>query len=157
MIHSVIIGCDHGGFAVKGDLIERLRAKGLTVTDLGTDSPAIVPYPRYARAVAEAVASGRADRGILICSTGIGMAIAANKFPGIRAALCTSTYMAKMTRRHNDANVLCLGGKITGVFELLDILDAWLENDYEGGRHAVSLDLIRDIEAQTRRADAPGK
>jgi len=90
---------------------------------------------------------GDATRGILVCSTGIGMSIIANKYAGIRAALCTSTYMGRITRAHNDSNVLCLGGKITGVFEALDILDAWLNTAYEGGRHDISLGLIRQAEA----------
>lgn len=95
----------------------------------------------------QAVLSLEADRGILICSTGIGMSIFANKYAGIRASLCTSTYMGKMTRAHNDSNVLCLGGKITGVYEACDILEAWLKTPYEGGRHDISLDLIRRAEA----------
>jgi ribose 5-phosphate isomerase B len=94
------------------------------------------------------VARGEADRGILICSTGIGMSIAANKVKGVRAALCTDTYMAKMTRRHNDSNVLCLGGKITGIFEIIDIVDTWLAEDYEGGRHAISLGVIGEQEGE---------
>lgn len=142
----IILGNDHGGVEVKTAILKHLTENGHAVTNIGADTSEIVRYPHYARKVAQAVANGEFDRGILICSTGIGMSIAANKFPGIRAALCTSTYMAKMTRRHNNSNVLCLGGKITGILEILDILDAWLANDYEAGRHAISLGLIEDIE-----------
>jgi len=145
---KIMIGCDHGGYAVKGPIVERLTALGHAVADVGCDSEAIVRYPHYARKVAGAVARGEVDRGILICSTGIGMSIAANKVRGVRAALVTTTYTAKMTRRHNDANVLCLGGKVTGLFELLDIVDTWLAHDYDGGRHAISLGLIADWEDQ---------
>ncbi len=145
---KIIIGNDHGGYLAKVDIVKHLRSKGIEVTDVGSDSEEIVRYPLFARQVASAVAAGRCDRGILICSTGIGMSIVANKIKGIRAALCTSSYMAKMTARHNDSNVLCLGGKITGIFELLDIVDAWLENKYEAGRHEISLGLIRDMEEE---------
>ena len=119
----IYIGSDHGGYELKQILMERLKEMGVACVDVGSDSTDIVRYPYYAANVAEAVADGRADRGILICSTGIGMSIMANRFRGIRASLCTDTYMAKMTRRHNDSNVLCLGGKITGEFEAVDILE----------------------------------
>jgi ribose 5-phosphate isomerase B len=148
---KIVVGNDHGGFAAKLEIVKHLQLKCLEVRNIGSDSEDIVRYPLYARQVAQAVASGEFDCGILICSTGIGMSIAANKFKGIRAALCTSAYMAKMTRRHNDSNVLCLGGKITGVLELLDIVDAWLENQYEGGRHAISLSLISELEDELMR------
>jgi ribose 5-phosphate isomerase B len=151
MVKTIIIGCDHGGYLAKLDIVKHLRDKGIAVTDIGCESTEIVRYPHYARQVAEAVAGGQNERGILLCSTGIGMSVAANKVKGIRAALCTSTYMAKMTRRHNDSNVLCLGGKITGIFELLDMVDAWLENEYEGGRHEISLGLIRDLEKDLKQ------
>lgn len=142
MDNRIVIGNDHGGFAAKCELVKHLSEKGWSVKNLGCDSEDIVRYPHYARAVAGAVARGEFVRGILICSTGIGMSIAANKIKGVRAALCTSHYMARMTRQHNDANVLCLGGKITGTFELLDIVDTWLENDFIGDRHAISLGII---------------
>jgi len=105
-----------------------------------------VRYPLFAAHVADAVSKGIAKRGILICSTGIGMSIIANKYKNVRASLCTTTYMGKITRAHNDSNILCLGGKITGVFEALDILEAWLTTEYEGGRHDISLGLIKDAE-----------
>ena len=113
---------------------------------MGADSTEITRYPYYAAKVAGAVSTGKAERGILICSTGIGMSIIANRFKRVRASLCTSTYMGKMTRAHNNSNILCLGGKITGVFEALDILEAWLTTEYEGGRHDISLGLIHEAE-----------
>lgn len=146
MTPRIIIGNDHGGFDAKVELLKHLATRGIEAVNIGADSADIVRYPHYARKVAASVASGEFQRGILICSTGIGMSIAANKVKGIRAALCTSHYMARMTRQHNDSNVLCLGGKITGIFEILDIVDAWLENDYAGGRHDISLGLLRGLE-----------
>ncbi len=142
----VYIGNDHGGYGMKQVLAEHLKERNIEVVDVGTDSTEIVRYPYYAAQVAEAVSEGKADRGVLVCSTGIGMSIIANKFKGVRASLCTDTYMAKMTRRHNNSNLLCLGGKITGEFEALDILDTWLDETYEGGRHDISLGLIAEAE-----------
>lgn len=150
---TIWLGSDHGGYELKKQIVEHLRQKGIAVHDVGSDSEDIVRYPYYAAEVAGAVSRGKAKRGILICSTGIGMSIIANKFRGVRAALCTSTYMARMTRAHNDSNVLCLGGKITGVFEALDILDTWLATEYEGGRHDISLGLIAEAEQATIAAD----
>jgi ribose 5-phosphate isomerase B len=143
---EIWIGNDHGGYELKFAVVEHLRSRGIEVCNVGSDSAEIVRYPYYAALVAEAILRGEARRGILICSTGIGMSIIANKYAGIRASLCTSTYMARMTRAHNDSNVLCLGGKITGVLEALDIVDAWLTTPYEGGRHDISLALIREAE-----------
>jgi ribose 5-phosphate isomerase B len=142
------IGNDHGGYDLKLQILDYLKTKEIPYHDVGTDSTAIVRYPYFAAQVAGAVSRGEAERGILICSTGIGMSIIANKFKGVRASLCTSTYMGKMTRAHNNSNLLCLGGKITGVFEALDILEVWLNTDYEGGRHDISLGLIEEAEAQ---------
>ena len=144
---TIWIGNDHGGYELKLRIVEHLRAKGFSVHDIGSDSADIVRYPYYAARVAGAISRGEAKRGILICSTGIGMSIVANKFKGVRAALCTTTYMARMTRAHNDANVLCLGGKTTGEYEALDMLDAWLTTEYQGGRHDISLGLIAEAEA----------
>lgn len=140
------IGCDHGGFELKQHVLRFLESRSLGYHDVGCHSTEIVRYPYFAALVAEAVVRGEAPRGILICSTGIGMSIVANRYRGVRASLCTSTYMGKMTRAHNDSNVLCLGGRITGSFEALDILEAWLVTPYEGGRHDISLGLIRDAE-----------
>jgi ribose 5-phosphate isomerase B len=140
------IGNDHGGYELKLQILASLQEKRIPFVNVGSDSAEIVRYPHYAAQVARAVSRGEAKRGILICSTGIGMSIAANKFKRVRASLCTSTYMGKMTRAHNDSNILCLGGKITGVFEALDILEMWLSTLFEGGRHSISLGLIEDIE-----------
>jgi len=142
----VWIGNDHGGYDLKRQIVDYLRERSIPVHDVGCHSTEIVRYPYYAALVAEAILRGEAKRGILICSTGVGMSIIANKYRGIRASLCTSTYMGRMTRAHNDSNVLCLGGKITGVFEALDILETWLATPYEGGRHDISLGLIREAE-----------
>jgi len=143
---TIWIGNDHGGFELKQHILKYLEEKGIPYKDVGSNSTEIVRYPYYASIVAGAVSRGEASRGILICSTGIGMSIIANKYKGVRASLCTSTYMGKMTRAHNDSNILCLGGKITGVFEALDILEAWLNTEYQGGRHDISLGLIKEAE-----------
>ena len=143
---TVWIGNDHGGYELKLQILAHLSENGISVHNVGSDSTEIVRYPYYAAEVAGAVSRGEVRRGILICSTGIGMSVIANKFRHVRAALCATTYMAKMTRRHNDANVLCLGGKTTGLFEALDMLDAWLTAEYEGGRHDISLGLIAEAE-----------
>ena len=144
---EIWIACDHGGFELKQHVLRFLETRSQGYHDVGCHSTEIVRYPYFAARVAEAVVRGEAPRGILICSTGIGMSIIANRYRGVRASLCTSTYMGKMTRAHNDSNVLCLGGRITGSFEALDILEAWLDTPYEGGRHDISLGLIRDAEA----------
>jgi ribose 5-phosphate isomerase B len=143
---TIWIGNDHGGYALKLRIIEYLKDKGYLVNDVGCDSTEIVRYPYFAAKVAGAVSRGEAARGILICSTGIGMSIIANKYKRVRASLCATTYLAKMTRAHNDSNILCLGGKTTGEFEALDILETWLITDYLGGRHDISLGLIADAE-----------
>jgi ribose 5-phosphate isomerase B len=150
---AIWIGNDHGGYTLKTRIVEFLQERGIAVVDVGCDSETIVRYPYYAAKVAGAVARGEAERGILICSTGIGMSIVANKFKGVRASVCTSHYMGQMTRAHNQSNILCLGGKITGEFEALHILEAWLESEYEGGRHDISLGLIADAEHATLRDD----
>ncbi len=144
---AVWIGNDHGGYELKLQILEHLRAKGIAAHNVGADSAEISRYPRYAAQVAQAVSAGACRRGILICSTGIGMSIVANRFSGVRASLCTSTYMGKMTRAHNDSNILCLGGKITGSLEALDIADAWLNTPFEGGRHMISLSMLARADA----------
>jgi ribose 5-phosphate isomerase B len=143
---EIWIGNDHGGYELKCKLLEYLNSKNLAYNDLGSNSAEIVRYPHLAAKVAGAISSGVSERGILICSTGIGMSIIANKFKGVRASVCTSTYMGKMTRAHNDSNILCLGGKITGPLEAIDILEAWLYTEYTGGRHCISLGLIEEAE-----------
>jgi ribose 5-phosphate isomerase B len=145
--NEIWIGNDHGGYELKMKMMEYLQKQGIACKDIGCDSEEIVRYPYFAAIVAGAVSKGIINRGILICSTGIGMSIIANKFKGVRASLCTSTYMGKMTRAHNNSNILCLGGKITGVNEALDILNAWLTTEFEGGRHSISLGLIEEAES----------
>jgi ribose 5-phosphate isomerase B len=151
-VQTIWIANDHGGYALKLCIVEHLKELGYAVHDLGCHSTTIVRYPYYAARVAYAVSMGKAKRGILICSTGIGMSVVANRFRGVRASLCTSTFMGKMTRAHNDSNILCLGGKITGDFEAIDILDAWLTTDYMGGRHDISLGLISEGDAALARS-----
>lgn len=143
---TILIANDHGGFLLKQKIILRLREMNIPYEDLGCFSEDIVRYPYYAAKVAKAVSEGVVDRGILICSTGIGMSIAANKYKGVRASLCTSVTEAILTRAHNDSNILCLGGRVIGDFVAIDILDAWLKTEYIGGRHDISLGIIRDIE-----------
>jgi len=143
---TIIIGNDHGGYDLKVALVNYLREKGYQVEDIGSHSKEIVRYPYYASIVANAVSSGKAWRGMLVCSTGIGMCIIANKYKGIRAALCYSSYQGKMTSAHNNSNVLCLGGRCIGDFEAMAIVDNWLNTEYEGGRHNISLGLIEQAE-----------
>ncbi len=151
---TIWIGNDHGGTDLKLRILAHLHTRGIATKDVGSDSANIVRYPIFAAKVAGAVSSGEAQRGILICSTGIGMSIIANKYKGVRASLCTSVYMGAVTRAHNDSNLLCLGGKITPAEDALAILDAWLDTPFEGGRHCISLEFIQDAEAiLTNRAE----
>jgi len=143
---ALFIGNDHGGYALKVALVKYLTEKGYAVNDVGCHSEAIVRYPFYAAEVTKSVLATDNARGILLCSTGIGMSIIANKFKGIRAALCYSSYQARMTSAHNNSNILCLGGRCVGVFEAQDMLDNWLETPYEGGRHDISLGLVQEAE-----------
>ena len=126
----IAIGSDHGGFELKQAIMAHLDARGLEYKDFGTYSTASCDYPEYGRAVAKAVASGEYERGILICVTGIGISIAANKVPGIRAALCTDCFMAEATRQHNDANILALGGRVVGEGLALKIVDTFLDTPF---------------------------
>ena len=142
----IALGSDHGGYLYKEELKKHLDAKGIEYVDFGTDSTASCDYPVYAEKVCRAIQSGECEKGILICGTGIGMSICANKFKGIRAALVNSTYLARMTRRHNDANILCMGGKTVGEWEAIDILETFLNTEYDGMFHDGSLDLIRAAE-----------
>ena len=132
----IAIGCDHGGYELKQKILAHLRQRGLEYRDFGCDSTASVDYPVYGKAVAHAVASGECEKGIVICSTGIGISIAANKVKGIRCAHCTDSLSAEMTRRHNDANVLALGAGITGPNLAKRIVEVFLNTEFEGGRHA---------------------
>lgn len=133
---TVAVGADHAGVALKNKLKEELVHKGYSVLDLGTETEDSVDYPDYAQAVAEAVAQGRAARGLLVCGTGIGMSIAANRHPGIRAAVVRCGEETTLARAHNDANVLCLGARITTEHVARHCLDVFLETKFDGGRHA---------------------
>ncbi len=132
---KIAIASDHGGFALKQNVMMYLEAEGHEVSDLGCYSEESVDYPQFGRTCAQAVARHQADRGIVICGSGIGISIAANKVKGIRCALCTSVEMAKLSRQHNDANMLALGGRLTELPDALDIVRAWLTTEFEGGRH----------------------
>lgn len=141
----VAIAGDHGGFALKQRIREHLIERGIKIADLGTDSEESVDYPEFGKACAQAVASGKADRGIVICGTGIGISIAANRIRGIRCGLCTSIEMAELSRKHNNANMLAMGGRITSVEDAIRITDAWLDTEFEGGRHSRRVDMLDSI------------
>jgi ribose 5-phosphate isomerase B len=142
----IALGADHAGFRLKEDLKGWLVERGHSVLDVGTHGEASVDYPDYATAVGEAVVSRRADRGVLVCGAGIGMAIAANKIPGIRAAACAEPYTARLSREHNDTNVLALGARITAPAAAARVLETWLGAAFEGGRHQRRLDKLTAVE-----------
>ena len=142
----IAIGNDHTSVGMKEHIVEYLRAKGYELVNFGTDSEDRVDYPIYGKKVADAVASGECELGILICGTGIGISLAANKIKGIRAAVCSEAYSAAMTRRHNDSNILAFGSRVVGPGAAETIVDAFLGAEYEGGRHQVRVDMISDIE-----------
>lgn len=143
----IVIGSDHGGLNLKEAIISFLKdGRNIQVTDVGTDNGDSVDYPRFGLKVAEMVASGSAERGILVCGTGIGMSITANKVPGIRAALATDVFMARMSKEHNNANILVLGGRVISEKKAIDIVVAWLDASFEGGRHQGRLNQIVEIE-----------
>ena len=143
---KISMGCDHGGYPLKEHIKAFLEQKGHQVVDCGCNSTQSVDYPAFAKAAAEEVASGRCDRGIVICTTGIGVSICANKVKGIRCALCSETFTAEMTRRHNDANMLAMGGGIVGQNLAEKIVETFLTTEFEGGRHARRVGLMMDIE-----------
>ena len=151
---SVALGADHAGWELKEALKAWLIDAGYQVLDFGTHGPDSVDYPDYALQVAEAVTVGKVERGVLICGTSIGMTIAVNKVSGIRAALCGDVFTARMSREHNDANVLALGGRLSGRETGLEILRAWIETPFAGGRHARRVDKIADMQRVTSRARA---
>ena len=144
----IAIGGDHRGFNLKKVIIELLTEEGHSYEDFGCYDTDAVDYPDIARSVAQAVAQRRFDHGILICSTGIGMSIVANKVPGVYAALCHDVFSAQRSRQHNNANVLCLGGSVIGVALAKDIVHAYLSADFEGGRHAQRLEKVKALEQQ---------
>lgn len=142
----IVIGSDHGGFELKGHIKKYLADKGIEYKDVGCFSEESVDYPDIASALCAEITGGNAERGILICGTGIGISIAANKTDGIRAAVCTDEYCARMCRRHNNANVLCLGGRVVGRELALSIVETYLTEEFEGGRHQNRIDKIHAIE-----------
>lgn len=142
MIKNVAIACDHGGYELKLDVIRHLEEKGIAYEDFGCNSTESVDYPDYGIPAAKAVAEGKFDAGILICGTGIGMSLCANKVKGIRAAVCSDTFCARMTRAHNNANVLCMGARVIGLGVALDIVDSFLETEFECGRHATRVEKV---------------
>lgn len=141
-IKKIGVGSDHAGVNLKNKIAEFLKEKGYEVTDYGTNSTTSCDYPVYAKAVAKSVANGENERGIICCGSGIGVSIAANKVKGVRAVLAHEPYSAMLSRLHNDANVLCLGERITGESLALDIVETWLHSEYEGGRHQRRVDML---------------
>ncbi len=141
----IYIGCDHGGYILKPELLKYLDSNGFEYVDLGCSGEP-VDYPDIAKAVCEKVLENEENRGILLCGTGIGISIAANKIKGIRAALCADWYSAKYTRLHNDANVICMGGRTTGAGSAAEMLDVFLHTEFMGGRHAVRVNKIKELE-----------
>lgn len=143
---KIALGCDHGGLNLKNAIIKHLESKGIEVKDFGTYTSDSCDYPEYALRVAEEVAAKNFDFGILICGTGIGISISANKVPGVRAALCSDTFSAHATREHNNANILALGERVVGQGLAMDIVDTFLSAEFEGGRHENRVNKISEIE-----------
>lgn len=145
-IKKITVGCDHAACELKAQVIEHLRARGIEVIDVGTHSSDSCNYPDYAHALCKNIQDGVTELGILICGTGIGMSMAANKHKGIRAAVCSDTFSARLTRQHNDANVLCFGARVVGMGLAFDLVDNFIDADFEGGKHQVRVDMITAIE-----------
>ncbi len=143
---KIAIGCDHGGIVLKPAIVECLEKRGIEYVDYGTFSEESVDYPDYALKVAEAVADGEVDSGVLLCGTGIGIGIAANKVPGIRCALVSDLFSANACKEHNNANIISMGGRVTDSEKAVAMLEAWLDAEYQGGRHQKRLDKITAIE-----------
>lgn len=143
---KLVVGSDHAAYELKEAIKEKLINEGHEVIDVGCDSTESVDYPKYGHAVGRAVATGEAERGIAVCGSGIGISIACNKVPGIRAALCTSVEMAEMCRRHNNANVVCMGARMISQELAFDIIDKWMTTDFEGGKHLRRINEIEDLD-----------
>ena len=150
MACKIAAGADHAGFALKDELVARLRAAGHEGTDHGTATADSVDYPTFAHAVAAQVEAGEADRGLLVCGSGIGMCIAANRHPGVRAVDCVTVEMAELSRRHNDANVLCLGARLLSSDEAWAVTEAWFATAFEGGRHEHRVAEIENVAARSQ-------
>ena len=144
----IVIGSDHGGFALKEEIKSALKEQGIACEDAGIYENVSTDYALIAQKVAQSVADGMYEKGILVCGTGIGMSIAANKVKGIRAACCSDYFSAKYTRLHNDANILCLGGRVVGPGQAMELVEVFLHTPFEGGRHQRRIDQIRAIEEQ---------
>ena len=145
---KIALGADHAGFELKNQIKQHLAGQGIEVEDIGTNTPDSVDYPEFARDVAERVIDRRADFGMLVCGTGIGMCISANKVPGIRAANCDTVFTAQMAREHNDANVLTIGARVLQPQAAMEVVDTWLKTTFAGGRHQRRVDKIHAIEHQ---------
>ncbi len=145
MINRIVIGSDHAGYELKLKVIEHLENQGISVTDVGTDSTESCDYPVFADALCKRIQLGDFERGILVCGTGIGMSIAANKHSGIRAACCSDTYSARLTREHNDANVLCFGARVIGEGLACDLADIFVSTEYMGGKHARRVQMLDEL------------
>ncbi len=148
MFIIIAIGSDHGGFELKNELISYLKSKDIPVKDFGCYTAESVDYPDIAEVVCDSVVSGECEKGILVCGTGIGMSIAANKIKDIRAALLSDTFSAKMTAAHNNSNVICLGGRVIGTELANEIVDAYLSSEFLGGRHQTRIDKIKKLESR---------
>lgn len=146
----IVLGSDHGGLDLKNEIKKLLEERGLSCEDLGTHNGDSVDYPDFGEAVARRVSEGSAEKGILVCGTGIGMSIVANKFPGIRAALATDVFMATMAKEHNNANILVLGGRVLEVEKAREMVSAWLDTEYAAGRHQKRLDKIAELERELK-------
>lgn len=140
----IALGCDHGGLEIKNAVIEELKKRGIDYIDLGTNTTDSVDYPVYAKKVCAEITSGRCEKGILCCGTGIGMSIAANKVKGIRAAVLSDAFSAEMTRRHNDSNVLCLGGRVIDCKKAVELANIFLDTEFEGGRHEKRVAMLEN-------------
>tara|TARA_B100000686_G_scaffold151992_1_gene159250 strand:+ start:362 stop:817 length:456 start_codon:yes stop_codon:yes gene_type:complete len=149
-MEKIAIASDHGGFDLKENIIAFLLKKGLEVDNLGTHSTDSVDYPDYAIKLAQAITDKKFVRGIIICGTGVGMSIVVNRFPGIRGTLCSDVYTAKMCREHNDSNILIMGGRVIKVSLGIEILETWLNTEFEGGRHQRRLDKINEIDTNLK-------
>lgn len=147
---KIAIGCDHGGITLKDSIVNYLEERGVQIEDFGTFGTESVDYPDYAYKVARSVADGRADKGILMCGTGIGISIAANKVNGIRCALCHNTETARLTALHNDSNILAMGGRVIDSDTAVDIVKTWLDTPFEGGRHINRINKISEIEKKEK-------
>ncbi len=143
---KVAIGCDHAGLTLKNAVIEHLKQRGFEINDCGTYDSASCHYPVFAQKVAEAVTSGDAEKGILVCGTGVGMSMAANKIKGIRAACVSDCFSAEATRAHNDANIVCFGQRVVGEGLALKIVDTFLDTKFEGGRHQIRIDMVNELD-----------